>query len=126
MPCGDQALGSFVVQMLALRLKIGAAIATYFWALIPIDAKPFESIKNGLKCLGPVPFGIGIIDAQNELAAIPLREQPVEQRRANTANMQVTCGAGGKASTDRTHCEPRERRHFRRMGLTYEAVDSAS
>ena len=40
-------------------------------------------------------FGVGVFDAQNEHPAVTAREQPVEQRRAGAADVEV---AGGRRS----------------------------
>jgi len=39
-------------------------------ALIPIDAEPFEAVEDRLKRLGDVALGVGVVDAQDELAAV--------------------------------------------------------
>ena len=38
-------------------------------------------------------LGVGVLDAQHEHAAVAAREQPVEERRARAADVQV---AGGR------------------------------
>ncbi len=43
---------------------------------------------------------VGILDAQQEFAAAPSREQPVEQSRAGTADMQHAGRRGGKTGDD--------------------------
>ena len=44
---------------------------------------------------------IGVVDAQHELPAVPPREQPVEQRRAHAADVQVA-GRTGRETRART------------------------
>ena len=44
---------------------------------------------------------VGILDAQQELAAVVAREQPVEQRRARAADVQESGRGGGEAGDDR-------------------------
>ena len=41
---------------------------------------------------GRRPLEIGVLDAQDEDAAVPSREQPVEERRARAADVQVAGG----------------------------------
>ena len=43
---------------------------------------------------------VGILDAQQELAAVVAGEQPVEQRRARPADMQESGRGGGKTGDD--------------------------
>src|SRR5262249_20375497 len=50
-------------------------------------------------------------DAQDELAAVAARQQPVEQGRAHPADVQVPGGAGSETGADAGH-EPR------RLGAT--------
>ena len=61
----------------------------HFRPFIPIQAKPAEPFQNRAKCLLKIALLIGVVDAENELAAMFPSEQPVEERRAHSANMKV-------------------------------------
>ena len=57
-------------------------------------------MEDRLKRRGDVSFGVGIVDAEDELPAVLARKQPIEQRRADAANVQVAGGAGSEAGAD--------------------------
>jgi len=59
----------------------------------------------------------GVLDAQNELAAVMTRKRPREQRGARAADVQVAGGGGAKRV--RIMARPGGKRgHFTRLGLT--------
>jgi hypothetical protein len=103
MPRSHQLAGGLVVQMLPLRLKVGTVRAFHTRPFIPIDPEPPEPVENRLEGFRLVAFGIGVVDAENELAAMPSREQPVEQRGTNATNMKITRWTRGKTRSDRSH-----------------------
>ena len=45
-------------------------------------------------------LGVGVFDAQHERAAVPARVEPVEERSAGAADVQVTGGRGGEADAE--------------------------
>lgn len=62
--------------------------------LVPIEAEPREALEDCpgafLGAAGPV----GVLDAQEELAAVLSRVEPVEERRAGAADVQESGGGG--------------------------------
>src|SRR5262249_34287279 len=58
-------------------------------AFVPVDAEPFEAIENRLQRLGTIALGVRVIDAQDELSAMFPGVEPVEQRGAYAADVQV-------------------------------------
>src|SRR5439155_13393614 len=50
--------------------------------------------------LGHIPLGVGIVDPQQKLAAMLPSKQPVEQRRTEAANVQVTGWTRSETSSD--------------------------
>ena len=46
-------------------------------------------------------LAVGVLDAQDERAAVMARQQPVEERRAGVADVEVTGGAGGETDSHR-------------------------
>src|ERR1700722_9915996 len=65
---------------------------------VPIEAEPFEPVENRIDRRLRRPLAVGVLDAQQELAAEALGVEPVEQRRARAADMQEAgrrrCEAG--------------------------------
>src|SRR5690606_8936009 len=69
---------------------------------IPVDPEPFETLEDFLDGILGRALAVGILDAQAETAAVMPGEQPVEQGRAGTADMQVA-GRGGRKTGDDFH-----------------------
>ena len=69
--------------------------------LIPIEAQPAKPIEDRLDGLRGRALAVGILDAQQEAATMVAGEQPVEERRAGTADMQGAGGRGGESNADR-------------------------
>src|SRR5579883_3514850 len=64
---------------------------------VPLQLEPGESVDDGLDRLGCGTLAIGILDAQQELPAVMLGEEPVEERRARSSDMKKAGGRGGEA-----------------------------
>src|SRR5262249_39427136 len=92
----DQGLNSLMVAFEFLRLIVGTMRTTDFGAFIPIKTQPAKAVQNGLQRLLDIPLLIGVIDAQNELAAMLLGKEPIEEGRSDAANMQKTSRTRGK------------------------------
>ena len=72
---------------------------------VPLDTEPGEAVDDGLGCLRGRALAVGILDAQAERAAVPLkpmvaREQPVEEGCARAADVQEPGRRGGKTNGD--------------------------
>lgn len=65
--------------------------------LVPLDAQPLEVGEHSLLALPRRPRRVRVLHAQDHLAAHVLGEQPVEQRSARAADVQVAGGGGRKA-----------------------------
>ena len=55
--------------------------------LLPGDAEPREILIDRPLVLWPAPYRVDVLDAQQELAAVMAREQPVEEGGAGAAAM---------------------------------------
>jgi hypothetical protein len=62
----------------------------------PVEAEPLQVAFDCGLVLGLAARPIGVVEAQDEGAAMALGEQPVEQRRAHVSDMQQPGGAGRK------------------------------
>ena len=69
-------------------------------ALIMLEPRPFHPIENLLDRLVCRTLEIGILDAQHELAGVPARIQPAEERRAQSSDMQESSGARCESGAD--------------------------
>ena len=54
----------------------------------PIEAQPGKVALDRRFVLGLAALPVGVVEAQDEGAAVPLGEQPIEQRRAHVAHVQ--------------------------------------
>src|SRR5262249_36966417 len=86
----DEVLHCLTILLRFLRLVVGSARPPNLGAFVPIDSEPTEPIEYWGQRLGDIAFLVGVIDSENELAAVPTGKQPVEERRPHAANMQVT------------------------------------
>src|ERR1019366_2324955 len=87
----DQAQRGVAVQIHALRLEVRA--------LIPIDAQPAQPDEDAFHHLRRRALEVSVLDAEDERASVMSREQPVEQRGARPADMQVAGRRRRKAKT---------------------------
>ena len=83
-----------------LRLVVRRDAARRFRPFVPIEAQPAQAVQDRRERLLDVPLLVGVVDAQDELAALPFGEQPVEQRRPHAADVQVAGRAGSETSAD--------------------------
>ena len=70
--------GSGSIPVPALRLKIWTVFASNSRALIPRNPKPLKAVENWFQSIVEVTDFVGVIDPQDELAAVALCKQPVE------------------------------------------------
>src|SRR5690606_23795897 len=66
-------------------------------AFVVVEPEPLHRLQDRVdRGLGAA-LAVGVLDAQDELAAAATRLQPAVQRGARAADVQVTGGAGGEA-----------------------------
>ncbi len=71
-----------------------------FGPFVPVDAQPAEAVQDRRERRLDVPLLIGVVDPQQELPAVLPGEQPVEQRRAHAADVQVAGRTGGETGAN--------------------------
>ena len=79
---------------------------------VPIEAEPFEPVENRVDRRLRRPLAIGVLDAQQELAARVLGVEPVEQRRARAADMQEAGRRRREAGYDLRHLRKARRQEL--------------
>ena len=87
----------------ALRLQIRTVAAADLRALIPVEPQPAQTVEDPGDHLVRRPLDVGVLDAQHKDAAEPTREQPVEQRRARAANVEVAGGRWSETNSGSWH-----------------------
>ena len=75
-----------------------------FGPFVPIDSQPAKAVQDGGQCRLDVPLGVGVVDAQQKLSAMPPGEQPIEQGRADAADVQISGRTGSKTSANHECC----------------------
>ena len=68
--------------------------------LVGLQAEPLHAVENDLRRLVGGALAVGVLDAQDERAAVTARVQPREQRRAHAADVQHAGRAGSETGTD--------------------------
>src|SRR2546425_9118356 len=66
---------------------------------VPQQAEPLESIEDGARARFGAARPIGVLDAQQELAVVVLREQPIEKGSARAADVEIPGGRGGESKS---------------------------
>ena len=94
---GDELFGIFLVDRLALALHIGTESAALFGAFIGDDVRGGKALVDDLACAFDEAFLIRVLDAQDEVAALGLREEIAVKRRAQIADVHVARGTGREA-----------------------------
>ena len=69
-------------------------------ALVVAQPQPLHAVQDHLRRFVGGALAVGVLDAQDELAAMTARIQPGEQRRAHAADVQQTGRTRRKAGTD--------------------------
>ena len=100
MTAGQQHCRRFFVTITSLGLKIGTVGTADLGTLVPIHSQPAKSVQDGLNRFVHVSLSVGVIDAKDEMAARLSGQEPIEQSRADAADVQVTGGAGSESGTN--------------------------
>ena len=82
----------FFVNGIPLALAIRTVVSALVGTFIPIEAEPVQAVEDDLVRLGGVAFFIGILDAEDELAAVFAGEEPVEKGGASATDMKKAGG----------------------------------
>ena len=82
------------VDATPLGLDVGAVVAAHIRALVIFQASLPQALVDQLHRAGHLAFLIGVLDAQDELAPVLLGEQVGVEGGAQSAQVQIACGAG--------------------------------
>ena len=92
MPVGQHLSDHFLVALHALHLVERTFVV--------IQSQPGHAVENGLHRLGRRALHVGVLDAQDERAAVTAGEGPRKQRGAGAADVQVAGGAGSETGAN--------------------------
>ena len=103
----NQLIGIGKIHVLALRLHIGAKVAADVGSLVVAQACQLHGMINNVHRAVNQPFAVGVLNSQNEFAALRLRHQILIQRRAQIAHVHKAGGAGRVTGANRfvTHID---------------------
>ena len=96
----EQLLGDVGVDVEALGLPVGAVRSAHLGALVPVEAEPAHHLEEGVVGLLGVPRGVGVLDPEDEGAAVVAGERPVEQRRAGQPDVRGAGRGGAEPDPD--------------------------
>jgi hypothetical protein len=82
----------FFVNGIPLALPIRAVVAALVRAFVPIETEPVQAVEDDLVRLGGVAFLIGVLNAEDELAAVFAGKKPVEESGAGATDMKKAGG----------------------------------
>src|SRR4030095_11633611 len=88
-----------LVNICAVTLQIRAEISADMRTFVPIEAEPLQTLVNRCGGFFSVASPVGVLDAQNEFAAVMPGEEPIEQCGARAADMQIARGGRGETDT---------------------------
>ena len=98
-PAGEQLVRVRGVEVQPLGLAVRAAGAADVGPLVPVEAEPAQVLEDALLGLLGRSLGVGVLDAEDEGAVVAAREQPVEERGARVADVQLAGGAGRESDS---------------------------
>ena len=87
----------------SFRLEVGTVLAADPRTFVPIEAEPSQTLHDRLDRSLDLAGLVGVLDAQDELAAVPTGEQPREQGGADVANVRVAGGTRCETGSDIGH-----------------------
>ena len=90
MPGLEQLLDERLVGVEPLGLPVRRVGAADVRALVPGEAEPVQRVVDLLLAVGTKARAVGVLDAQDELAAVSPGEGQVEQRHVGGADVRVT------------------------------------
>ena len=96
----DEFLEPTVVDIEAFALEVGAEVAAFLRALVPIEAEPVHAVEDCLFGGFGVTGFVGVFDAEDEGSAEVAGEEPVEQSGASAADVKVASRRRSKASAN--------------------------
>ena len=93
----EQPRGELPVGVLPLALAVGLERSARARALVPVYAEPFEVSQQRFLALARGALDVSVLDAEYEFAAFLAGQQPVVERGAHVADVQMPSRAGREA-----------------------------
>ena len=96
----EQHVGVLAIDSAALALAVRRVRTTHVRALVPLETQPAQRGKDGGLGLGRAALLVGVLDAENEGAAVLAGETEIEERDVGRAYVRIAGGRGGDAGAD--------------------------
>ena len=87
---GQELVGVGRIEVQPLRLPIRAVRPLDVRPFVPVQTQPAKVVEDAELRLTRRALDVGVFDTQDERAVLAVREQPVEERRARVADVQLT------------------------------------
>ena len=87
---GQQLVGVGRIEVQPLRLPIRPVRPLDVRPFVPVEPEPAQVVEDAGLRLTRRALDVGVLDPQDERAVLAVREQPVEERRARVADVQLT------------------------------------
>ena len=94
---------AFLDEPLRLRLAALELVELERHFAVPLEPQPAQRLLDLLGGLGHLAPGVGVLDPQQELAALVAREEPVEERRADVPTCRNPVGLGAMRTRTGRH-----------------------
>ena len=91
--------------------------------LVVVEPEPGHAVEDRLRGLRGGALEIGILDAQDEVAAMPAGISPGKQRGAGTADVEITGGTGSETGTNHSSGRGENSLRLAEVWLTVELAD---
>src|SRR5262245_3260666 len=91
---------TFFEQFVGRRRVLLGVIGLEVWPLVVIEAQPLQTFEDSPNHLFTGALDVGVFDAEDEFAAGLAGEQPVEQRGARPADVQISGRRRGETNTN--------------------------
>src|SRR5262249_4259072 len=81
----------------AFGLEVRRVRAANLGAFVPVETQPAHAVENPFDHLGRRSLGVSVFDAKDQRTAEAASEEPVEERSARAADVQISGGRRGEA-----------------------------
>ena len=93
----DQPLGDLSIEGEAIHLRVGSRGPPHIGPFIPREPEPAERVDDDSNAVRRAPLLVGVLDAEDEGAAGLSGPQPIEERRTDAPDVQISRRRRSKA-----------------------------
>ena len=97
----DQSLREIAMAIEPLRLEVRSVRSANARALVPVEPEPPQAREDARHHVGRGTLRVGVLDAEDERSAVTSSVEPVEERGARAADVEIAGRARSEAGADR-------------------------